>query len=188
MSRNTGEINILEDFLLNLFDLIILSILITSVARGLYRGLLKELFSFAGLLAGFYLAISFYSELGQYAANLISDGPFLDISCFFAILLTCTLVMNLVGILINYLIKLEFIRWVDISIGGGFGFVKGILTVAIVLAVFAAFLPAESAIVRNSKLSSHFVQVSDKLAIITSKSIKTEYVEKIKMYKRLWKT
>jgi membrane protein required for colicin V production len=178
----------LEDFRLNLFDLVIFLVLITSAARGLYRGLLKELFSIAGLLSGFYLAISFYSELAQYAASLITDDIILDLSCFFAILLVCVLVMNLVGILINYLIKLEFIRWVDISFGGGIGFAKGILTVAIALAVFAAFLPAESAILQNSKLSSHFVQVSDKLTIITSKSIKIEYVEKIKMYKRLWKT
>ena len=48
---------------MNPFDMLIIVVLAFSVIRGIFRGLVKELSSIVGVMAGFYAAYSYYPSI-----------------------------------------------------------------------------------------------------------------------------
>jgi membrane protein required for colicin V production len=85
------------------------------------------------------------------------------------------------------LLNIAFLGWIDRICGAGFGTIKGILIVSVLLIVFTAFLPKGSPVLKNSLLSPYVTLVSENMAKIVSKDMKKQFEEKIKVLKKAWK-
>ena len=172
---------------MNPLDMVILVILGYCLIRGIFRGLVKEISSIIGVLAGFYAAYSNYPLLAKPLARWISNTPYLNILSFMIIFCVIFILISILGIIIKYLLNIAFLGWVDRICGAGFGIIKGVLIVSVVLISLTAFLPMGAPVIKNSLLSPHATLISEKMVKIVSKDMKHLYEAKAKEFKKAWK-
>src|SRR3989339_319687 len=165
---------------MNPLDMVIIVILGYCLIRGIFRGLVKEISSIIGVLAGFYAAYSYYALLAKPLARWISSTPYLNILSFMIIFCVIFILISILGIIIKYLLNIAFLGWEDRICGAGFGIIKGILIVSVVLISLTAFLPKGAPIIKNSLLSPHVTLISEKMVKVVSKDMKQLYEAKAK--------
>ena len=171
---------------MNLFDLVIIAILCFCSIRGVFIGIIRGLFSITGVLVGFFGASAFYSEVAESLYYWMPSAPHVNLLSFLSIFLGLLFAISLLGLIVNYLLKIEFLSWVKRILGAGIGIIKGILFVSVLLLVLAAFLPKGAPIIKNSLFSSYFTFVSEKMSKIVSKDMRHKYIAKIGEYKTSW--
>lgn len=172
---------------MNFFDIIIVIILGYCVLRGIFRGLLKELSSIVGVLGGFYAAYTYYMVVAKHLSKWIANTGYLNIWSFLIIFCSVFVIISILGVIINYILKISFLGWVDRICGAGFGAIKGILIVSVLFITLTAFLPKGTPVIKDSLLSPHVALVSEKMAKVVSKDMKHAFVDKIAELKKAWK-
>jgi membrane protein required for colicin V production len=148
-------------FSLNPFDLLLIVILAWSTITAFWRGIVWELFSIGGLIAGIILASWNY----QYLASLLTpmlDRAFNDseaagnILAFLIIAIGVMLLALLTGRLIRNTAHTIGLGLVDRLLGALFGFARGCLLGVAILTASTAFLP-HSTQIANSRLTPYFL-------------------------------
>jgi len=172
---------------MNPLDMLIIVILGYCLIRGIFRGLVKEISSIIGVLAGFYAAYTYYALLAKPLSRWISTIPYANILSFMIIFCFIFISISILGIIIKYLLNIAFFGWVDRICGAGFGIIKGILIVSVVLISLTAFLPTGAPIVKNSLLSPPVTLISEKMIKVVSRDMKLLYEAKVKEFKKAWK-
>ncbi len=172
---------------MNPFDMAIIAILSFCVIRGIFRGLIKELSSIFGVLAGFYAAYTYCDGFARFFSRWITSESFLNITSFLIIFCTVFFIVSIIGVIIKYVLNIAFMGWFDRICGAGFGLLKGVLIIAVLLIIFTAFLPQGDPIVRNSVLAPHLTLVSEKMAKVVSKDMKQLFSSNIRELKKSWK-
>ena len=172
---------------MNPLDMVIIVILGYCLIRGIFRGLVKEISSIIGVLAGFYAAYAYYPLLAKPLSSWISNTPYLNILSFMIVFCIIFILISILGIIIKYLLNIAFLGWVDRICGAGFGIIKGILIVSVVLISLTAFLPMGAPIIKNSLLAPHVTLISEKMVKVVSKDMKLLYEAKVKEFKKAWK-
>jgi membrane protein required for colicin V production len=172
---------------MNFFDIITIIILAYCIIRGVFRGLLKELSSIIGVLGGFYAAFTYYMVVAKFLSKWISNTGYLNILSFFIIFCVVFLIISILGVIINYLLKLALLGWIDRFSGALFGALKGLLIVSVLLIAFTAFLPKGSPFIKDSLLSPHITLISEKMAKVVSKDMRHDFMAKITELKKIWK-
>jgi len=171
----------------NFFDIIVIVILGYCLIRGVFRGLIKELSSIIGVLGGFYAAFTYYMLLAKPLSKWIANTGYLNILSFLIIFCGVFIIISILGVIINYLIKIAFLSWLDRILGSVFGAMKGILIVSVLLIALTAFLPKGTPVIKDSLLSPYVTLVSEKIAKVVSKDMKHAFSAKIATIKRAWK-
>jgi len=172
---------------MNAFDLLIITILIFCIVRGVFRGLVKEISSLIGVLGGFYAGYTYYADVSKILFNWISTPSYRYITSFLTIFFLVFIIINIAGIIIKYLLNITFLNWIDRLFGAVSGIVKGILIVSVLLIVFTAFLPKGNSFIKNSCISPYVTILSENMARVTTKEIKQNFTDKIKELKKYWK-
>jgi len=172
---------------MNIFDIIVVTILAYCIIRGVFRGLLKELSSIIGVFGGFYAAYTYYGVLAKPLSKWIDHTGYLNIFSFLAIFCIVFLIISILGVIINYLLKLAFLGWFDRLSGAIFGAMKAILVVSVLLIAFTAFLPKGSPIIKDSLLSPHITLISEEMIKVVPKDMKHAFLAKISEFKKSWK-
>lgn len=172
---------------MNPFDILVVIILGYGLVRGLFRGLVKEVASIIGVLGGFYLAFTYYRNLAVYLEWITANESYQRIIGFLIIFCGVLIIVAGLAIIIKYLLKIAFLGWADRVGGVLFGLIKGILIVSILFLMLTAFLPKEAGLMRNSVLAPHISWVSERLARVVSKEMKTNFSARLKDLKKAWK-
>jgi membrane protein required for colicin V production len=171
---------------MNLFDIIVIVILGYCLIRGIFRGLVKELSSIIGVFGGFYAAYTYYPLLAKPLSKWIANAGYLNILSFMIIFCGVFIIISILGIIINYLLKIVFLGWLDRVSGAMFGAMKGILIVSVLLIALTAFLPKGTPVIKDSLLSPYVTLVSEKMAKVISKDMKHDFSTKIATIKKAW--
>jgi len=171
---------------MNTFDIIVIVVLAYSVLRGLFRGLLKEAASVAGVLGGFFAAYAFYAPAADYLKTFIANPAYRNILAFLAIFCIVVIVVNVVAVIIKYLLRIVFLGWVDRLGGFFFGALKGALIVSVVFLALTAFLPKGTPIIRDSVTAPYVAVAAEHLSALISSDIKSEFTSKLEALKKGW--
>lgn len=140
----------------NAFDWLLLIVLLWSTVVAFMRGIIRVLFSFAGLIVGILLASWFYLNLSHRLHQWISSRAVADVIAFGLIVLASIVVFHLAGRIARRGAKFVGLGLPDRLLGALFGFARGcLLGVAVMMAV-TAFLPG-SAWIAKSRLSPYFL-------------------------------
>ena len=124
---------------MNIFDILILIILGAFTLKGLVRGLMKELCTLVGLIAGALLALNFHGPLAQSMKSAFSlPEQLCAILAFLAIFLLTVLIFIFIGMILSRYVKLMYVGGLNRVAGGLFGLVQGVLILS--LLVFALTL------------------------------------------------
>ncbi|MFH1638897.1 MAG: CvpA family protein [Chloroflexota bacterium] len=148
---------------MNWLDTVILVVLAVFVFAGLKSGLIKTVFSLAGLIIGVILAGRFYSLLAPRLTfttdeNIANIAAFVII--FFVILIAATILSNVLTKIASAIL----LGWVNHLAGGAFGLLMGAIICAALLAVWVKWR-GPSPIVIGSPLAATLL---DKLPLILS--------------------
>ncbi|MGD9106039.1 MAG: CvpA family protein [Desulfobacterales bacterium] len=171
---------------MNFFDIIVIVILGYCLIRGAFRGLVKELSSIIGVFGGFFGAYTYYPVLAKPLSKWIANVGYLNLLSFLIIFCGVFIIISILGIIINYLLKIVFLSWLDRVSGAMFGAMKGILIVSVLLIALTAFLPKDTPVIKDSLLSPYVTLVSEKMAKVISKDMKHAFSNKIETIKKSW--
>jgi membrane protein required for colicin V production len=172
---------------MNSFDIVVAVILGFCLIRGIFRGLVKEMASIIGVLAGFYAAYTYYPAMAGLLVRWISNEVYLNITSFMAIFCLILIIISILGVILKYLMSIAHLGWVDRVSGACFGVFKGVLIASVLLVTLTAFLPKGSPLVRDSLLAPHINMLSESMSRIVSDDMQKAFDDKIGELKSIWK-
>jgi len=148
---------------MNWLDIVIIIVLVITAISGFVNGLIKMVFSLAGLIVGVILAGRFYVALADHLGFIPGDNA-PRIVAFIIIFLVVMLVATLLGALLTKIISASLLNWVNRLGGVVLGVILGAIFVASILAVWVKVADGGDA-VTASKIASVML---DKLPFILS--------------------
>jgi membrane protein required for colicin V production len=172
---------------MNALDIFVGVILIYGLVRGIFRGLVKEVASIIGVLGAFLAAYSFYGTVGGYLSGVVSSPAYRNLLAFLIIFCAVVVLVNVLAIVIQYLLKIVFLGWLDRLGGVVFGLIKAALIVAVLFLALTAFLPKGTPLIKESLTAPYVAVVSERLATIVPSDIKREFAAKLDELKKAWK-
>ena len=172
---------------MNPFDILTIVILAYSIIRGIFRGLIKEMSSIVGVLAGYYAAYSYYAAIAALLSRWITNTAYVNIVSFLILFSVVFLIVSALGVILKYVLRIAFMGWLDRICGAAFGLAKAILIAAVLLIVLTTFLPQNAPIVTHSVLAPHVTTVSEIMVKVLSKDMKQKFYTKMEALKKSWK-
>ena len=151
---------------MNLFDIIILAVLILFALKGLVRGLVNETFSLTGLILGGWLAYRFYPVLAAPIRTLLHLPA--HVSAFLAfmlLLLAAGIVAHIAGNILTAALKLVMLGSINRLGGILIGAAEGALLLCMLFSTATAgFMPDTlKQKVRASESANLFAQTGDRI-------------------------
>ncbi len=172
---------------MNPFDAVVIVIVVFCLVRGLFRGLIKEVSSIIGVLAGFYAAYTYYAPLADILTDWLAHRDYTNLLSFLLIFCAVFFTISLLGVVTKYLLNIAYLGWFDRFCGAGFGFSKGVLITAVLLIVLTAFLPKGAPLIKNSRLSPYVASLAENMARVVSPQMKKQFQTKLEEMKKAWR-
>lgn len=167
-------------------DYILVTILGFCLVRGIFRGLVKEVSGIVGVLAGFYFAYTYHGHLSALLVGWLPPGGYAGIVGFLILFVGIYLAINLLAALLKYLLNIASMGWTD-RIGGLLvGGVKGVLILAVLVAMLTTFLPKDTKVLKDSITVQHVMPVSTALMGVVSTDLKAMFDNHLKELKTTW--
>ncbi len=145
---------------LNWIDILIAIFLDLSLAQGIKSGLIRSIFTIAGIAAGLMAAIIYYVEGSSLILDYVSIPRFMaDTISFILVFSIIALLIHFTGTLVGLVTHFTPLRIVDKVGGGGAGLVIGLAVVGVLLILLIAFpiFPGVQDYVEQSSLAFHIV-------------------------------
>ena len=114
-------------------DLIVLGIIVISVVVSLMRGFVKEALSLAGWLVSLWIAMSFSSGMAELFGSTIKDPTLRLLAAFISLFILSLIAAAIINFFATQFVQRAGLTGVDRTIGGVFGFLRGILLVTIIV-------------------------------------------------------
>ena len=122
---------------MNVIDIIILVCCIPAIVSGFSKGFVSQAFSLLALVLGVWLSFKFSVPLGNWLKTYADlPGTVLQIISFATILLIVVLLLRLIGNIIEKLIKVVMLGWLNKLLGVVFSLIKVVLVIGIVITLF----------------------------------------------------
>jgi membrane protein required for colicin V production len=139
------------------YDIFILAIIGAGFLYGLLKGIISELFAFAGLVGGFIVALKYSFYLQPYILPLVKKEPISLIIGFIILFLVTAAAVVTIGIFFKKAIKYIHLSWLDRIIGGIFGVIKGLIVAGLISLVIYTFFPGGKSFMKKSTLGRRSV-------------------------------
>ena len=147
------------------FDWIILALALWSVVRGFIRGLIRELFALAALIAGITIAAWNYTAASGWLGRWIPQPTSASIVAFLLLTLAVTLAVLVVGRLVRSAAHLVGLGLLDRLAGALFGLTRACLLGAAILMACFTFLPPQPWM-QHSRLTPPLLHVAHVAALL----------------------
>ena len=141
---------------MNLFDYFLIAGLAFSTIRAFFRGLVVEMLSLVGLVAGVLLAAWNYPLIASPLSRFITNPGVAKVVAFLIIVVSVMIIATLAGRMIHtaaHAIGLGFFNRLG---GAAFGLARGWLAEVAILMAIMAFLPTAEWL-KNSRLAPYFL-------------------------------
>ncbi|MBO4335833.1 MAG: CvpA family protein [Desulfovibrio sp.] len=132
----------------DIFDLVIILLLVFFSFGGLKNGFIQEIAGILALLFGFTAANSLHSKLSSYL-DFIVNGHLRTILAYILIFVAVMLLVSLVARLLRKILELSCAKWIDNLLGLLLGFAKGLFLCSLLIIVVQTLF-AQTAFVQNS--------------------------------------
>jgi len=161
---------------MNLFDCLLIAVLAYSTIMAFLRGIILELFSLGGLIAGILLASWNYKHLATILGSLITRPAIAEIVAFLLIIIGIMVLSTLLGKALNRTAHAIGLGFFDRLLGALFGCARGCLFGVAILMAIAAFLP-HSAWIANSRLSPYFLAGAHAVSFVVPPDLQQQILD-----------
>jgi len=159
----------------NWIDVILISILALTTILGVVKGLVKQVFGLLAVIIGLILALGFYSQASRLYLRFIAN----EVLAHFLGFLTIFLIVLCVGWVSSYTLS-KFIKGplklLNNILGGGLGFLKGVLICGVVVFALLVF-PISKKALKESALSLVCLQMTRAIISLIPKELKERFKE-----------
>ncbi|MCF8129296.1 MAG: CvpA family protein [Deltaproteobacteria bacterium] len=138
---------------MNILDIIIIAAVIFFLIRGIFRGIVREIGSLAGVVLGIWLANAYHPTLALLLKSFIPPGKYLPLIAFALIFLVVLVLCNLLGSLLKKLFQRIFLGWMDRILGACLALLKGIILSYLIIVLVTFLVPRDSLLVKQSRLA-----------------------------------
>lgn len=122
---------------MSIIDIIILLFLIPALISGLRKGFISQVTAIISLVLGAWLSCRFATLLGQWASGWIeADIRILNIVAFIVIFIMVVIGLHIIGKLIEGIIKLVMLGWLNKLLGVLFAILKWGLVISLLVMFF----------------------------------------------------
>lgn len=145
---------------MNLLDIIIITILSVFLLIGLWRGFFRAVSFFAGIVLGIWFGMTYTSDLAALIKPQVPSLPdsVAQIICFSFLFISIIILCNLIGWGLKKVFKKAFLGWLDRLLGAFFASGAGIILIYLIIVVLTFFLPAQTPLIADSKLSPAIIK------------------------------
>ena len=171
---------------MNAFDIAVIVIVSFCLIRGLFKGLIGEVSGTIGVVAGFYGAYTYYPLITPYAERWIGSPGIRNMIVFFLLFCAILIAIGIISVLIQKLLNLVFLGWVDRTFGLVFGAAKGLLIVSVLFIMLTTFLPKDSRLLTGSKFSPDVAKVSKAMTVFVSKNTRKDFLKQLEGIQKKW--
>jgi membrane protein required for colicin V production len=133
---------------MNPVDVALAAICLWFAVAGILHGLVRQLFSIGGILAGHLLGIRYY-PLAQKKLDL--SFPHSEVAAYAAVFLAVCIAVRLIGALVEGRVRGSKLSGVDRLAGMAAGLLKGALLSVLVVFLLVVLLPRDARVLRGSK-------------------------------------
>jgi len=155
-------------------DYFFLLIILISTGFAVTKGLMRELVSLVALIGGFLLAAFHYPRVGAWFGDLTRTETIANLLGFLVIFLGVLLVGAIVAFLANRFVKMASLEWVDRTLGGIYGFLRGWLVASIIVLALIAF-PVREHTVANSALAPYLLAGARAAVLLVPQELKDKF-------------
>jgi membrane protein required for colicin V production len=146
---------------MNLLDLILALLIAWFAISGIVRGLVRQLFSIGGLVAGHLSGIRFYSFV---QGKLGLSFQYAEVVGYAVVFLAAYLAVRLIGGLIEDRVRKSKLSGSDRLAGMAAGLVKGSLFSILIVFLLVILLPRDARLLQESKAAPVAVAAGKRLA------------------------
>ncbi len=140
---------------MNALDFILLIPLLFMAYRGFSKGLIISLATLAALILGIWAGIRFSGMASAWVGQVIhADERFLPAITFIVIFILILVIVHLFGKMLEKLVDLIALGWINKLLGGLFGIFKAALLLSVLLYLISIFDPHEKLITPKAKENS----------------------------------
>jgi membrane protein required for colicin V production len=140
-------------------DWAIVVAVVLSMALAAKEGFFYEIFSLAGVVAGYLLAAWEYGRVAGWFTPYTRTQWVAEIGAFLLIFIAVVGVAGIVGRITRWAMKEVGLRWFDRLLGAAFGFLRGVLVIAVLVLALASFTPG-TRLLAGSALGPYFLAVA----------------------------
>ncbi|MDI9818854.1 MULTISPECIES: CvpA family protein [unclassified Legionella] len=158
-------------------DLLIIAVVALSIITGLIRGFVKELIALAIWVLAIWLAYSYSQELDPFLQKYIQDKTARTVTAFIAILVGTLISGGIINAVLGFILKRSGLSGTDRILGMGFGFIRGVFIIALVMVVVKMTSIPYQDYANNSKLYARFDPIVDWLYNMTP-----EFIKQVKVF------
>lgn len=172
---------------MNWLDFVLALIIVCSVIAGFRKGLARAVFGFAATILGLFCALWFYGIPGAYFAGWFSSPQLANLIGFLVIFIGIAVIGALLGYLLERLMHLANLSWLNRLLGGAFGVLEGLLVAAIIVMAMLAFsakLPPHS--VANSRVAPYVIDSARVLVAAAPREVKDAFRNSYDRVKQIW--
>ena len=137
-------------------DWVIVAVLAISIVVATAQGFFFEMFSLAGVVAGYILAVWEYWRLVPWFLQYVKTPAAANAAGFITIFVFVSVIAGIAGKLTRWALREVGLRWADRLLGAAFGLVRGAAVVSVAVLALATFSP-DSSLLRGSVLSRYFL-------------------------------
>lgn len=139
-------------------DTTILVVVLFCGVMGLYWGIIRQVLSVVGFVAGVILAATYERDVADLLSSWVTENTLARVIAFILIMIAVSGTVSLIASLLHKLAGLLFLGWLDHLAGGVLGLVQGILICATALIVGVAIPnPLWSPFIHSSELAQPIV-------------------------------
>ena len=124
---------------MNFLDALILIALIPAIIQGLRKGFISQAISIISVVVGIWASARFANLVATWASQYITASEqVLKIVAFALILIVVFIVLGLLGKLLESVLKLVMLGWVNRLLGVVFSLLKALLIIGLIIIAFNA--------------------------------------------------
>lgn len=154
---------------MNWADYTILAVVLVSVVIGALRGFTREILGVLGWVLAFWAAAHFAADAAEWLAPRIETPAVRKAVAFGGVFLGVLLLAAIATFLLTMLIRESPLAGIDRTLGGGFGFLRGLFVIAVLLMVAGTTAARDDPWWQQSVLVPHLEWMADGLHAITPK-------------------
>jgi membrane protein required for colicin V production len=159
----------------NLLDVAIAGLCIGFAVYGIVQGVVRQLFSWGGLILGHIVGVKFYTTAQE---QLRLDFPHGDVVAYLLIFVAIYLLFRLVGLFVERWVRGSELSGTDRFAGMLTGFVKGALLSVLLVFVLVILLPRDTSLLRESELAPRAMVAARWVQKVFPEKIRTAFREK----------
>jgi len=141
---------------MNYIDYIIIAVVGFFAIGGLFKGFLNQVFGLLGLILALIFATKFMSNMAELVDKFLNIPPALTTLLGYLIIFVGTIfAFQLLNHVLQKVVKVSFLSWVDKTGGGVLGFVKGGVIISLLL-LLISIIPFSGSMIPGAKESTFY--------------------------------